>query len=89
MALVKQTVHAQRRQYPDHVDKCLFSSIENVHRYHKNPYVSVLKDTIVIYRDICLHFQNFCGLCHLIQELRILALILFISCSISIGPETN
>ena len=29
MALVMQTTHAQRWQYPDSVDKRLFSSIEN------------------------------------------------------------
>ena len=33
MALVMQTTHAQRWQYPDRVDKRSFSSIENVHRY--------------------------------------------------------
>ena len=33
MALVMQTTHAQRWQYPDRVDKRLISSIENVHRY--------------------------------------------------------
>ena len=38
MALVMQTTHAQRWQYPDRVDKRLFSSIENVHRSHKNPW---------------------------------------------------
>ena len=32
MALVMQTMHAQRWQYSDRVDKRLFSSIENVHR---------------------------------------------------------
>ena len=37
MALVMQTMHAQCWQYPDHVDERLFSSIVNVHRYHKNP----------------------------------------------------
>ena len=37
MALVMPTTHAQRWQYPNCVDKHLFSSIENVHRYHKNP----------------------------------------------------
>ena len=41
MALVMQTTHAQRWQYPDRVDKRLFSSIENVHRYYKNPWVWV------------------------------------------------
>ena len=41
MALVVQTMHAQRWQYPDRVDKRLFSSIENVHRYYKNPWVWV------------------------------------------------
>ena len=41
MALVMQTTHAQRWQYPDRVDKHLFSSIENVHRYYKNPWVWV------------------------------------------------
>ena len=35
MALVMQTTHAQRWQYPDRVDKRLFSSIENVHGYTK------------------------------------------------------
>ena len=50
----------------------------------------VLKDTIMIYWDIWLHFQNFSGLFHLITKLRILALILFISRSISIyGPEAT
>ena len=39
--------------------------------------------TIMIYRDIWLHFQNLSGLCHPIQNLRILAFILFISRSIS------
>ena len=33
MVLVMQTTHAQRWQYPDHVDKRLYFSIENVHRY--------------------------------------------------------
>ena len=32
MVLVMQTTHAQRWQYPDRVNKRLFSSIENVHR---------------------------------------------------------
>ena len=41
MALVIQTMHAQHWQYPDRVDKRLFSSIENVHRYYKNPWVWV------------------------------------------------
>ena len=41
MALVMQTAHAQRWQYPDRVVKRLFSSIENVHRYYKNPWVCV------------------------------------------------
>ena len=30
MSLVKETTHAQRWQYPDRVDKRLFSFIENV-----------------------------------------------------------
>ena len=34
MTLVMQTTHAQRWQYPNRVDKRLFSSIENVHRYY-------------------------------------------------------
>ena len=37
MALVMQTMHAQRWQYPNRVYKHLFPSIQNVHRYHKNP----------------------------------------------------
>ena len=41
MALVMQTAHAQRWQYPDRVGKRLFSAIENVHRYYKNPWVCV------------------------------------------------
>ena len=41
MALVVQTTHAQRWQYPDRVDKRLFSSIENVHGYYINPWVWV------------------------------------------------
>ena len=41
MALVMQTTHAQHWQYPDRVDKRLFSSIENVHKYYKNPWVWV------------------------------------------------
>ena len=41
MALVMHTTHAQHWQYPDSVDKRLFSSIENVHRYYKNPWVWV------------------------------------------------
>ena len=84
-----QTMYARRWQYPNRVDRRLFSSIENVHRYHKNLWVwlwnrHVLKDTIMIYWGICLHFQNLSGLCHPIQKLRILAPILFMSCSISI-----
>ena len=47
-------------------------------------HIHVLKDTIMIYWDICLHFQNLSVLCHPIQKLGIVALILFISCSISI-----
>ena len=34
-------MHAQRWQYPDCVDKHLFSSIENVNRYYKNHWVWV------------------------------------------------
>ena len=70
--------------------QALFSSIENVHRYYTNPWVwvynrHVLKDTIMIYWDIWLHFQNLSGLsCHPIKKFRILAFILFISRSISI-----
>ena len=41
MALVMQTTHAQRWQYPDRVDKRLFSYIGNVHRYYKNPWIWV------------------------------------------------
>ena len=41
MALVMQTTHAQRWQYPDRVDKRSFSSIENVHRHYKSPWVWV------------------------------------------------
>ena len=41
MVLVMQTTQAQRWQYPDRVDKRLFSSIENVHRYYNNPWVWV------------------------------------------------
>ena len=41
MALVMQTTHVQRWQYPDRVDKHLFSSIENVHMHYKNPWVWV------------------------------------------------
>ena len=37
MACVMQTTHVQRWQYPDRVDKHLFSSIGNVHRYFKTP----------------------------------------------------
>ena len=40
LAFVMQTTHAQRWQYPN-VDLRLFSSIENVHRYYKNPWVWV------------------------------------------------
>ena len=31
MALVMQTMHAQRWQYPDRIDKRLFSSIEKLY----------------------------------------------------------
>ena len=41
LALVMQTMHAQRWHYPGCVDLSLFSSIENVHRYYKNPWVWV------------------------------------------------
>ena len=41
VALVMQTTHAQRWQYPDLVEERLFSPIENVHRYYKNPWVWV------------------------------------------------
>ena len=44
----------------------------------------VLKDTIMIYWDIWLHFHSLSGLFHPITKLRILALILFMSRSISI-----
>ena len=39
MALVMQTTHAQRWQYPDRVNKRLFSSIGYVHRYYKNLWI--------------------------------------------------
>ena len=44
----------------------------------------LIKDTIIIYWGIWLHFQNLSGLFHPITKLRILPLILFISHSISI-----
>ena len=37
MVLVMQTPHAQRWYFLYRVDKRLFSSIENVHRYYTNP----------------------------------------------------
>ena len=49
----------------------------------------VLKDTIMIYRDIWLQVQNLIGLFHPITKLRILALILFISCSTSIRTGSD
>ena len=68
MALVMQSTHAQRWQSPDRVDKHLFSSIEmyaGITKILEFEYKTrVLKDTIMIYWDIWLHFQNLSGLCH-------------------------
>ena len=89
--------HAKQRnwQYPDRVDKRLFSSIENVSQVLQKSlsfsikHRHVLIDTILIYWDIWLHFQHMSGLCHPIQKCRILALILFITVAFQYGPETN
>ena len=96
LALVMQTTHAQRMRSADSIPMCrlefVFFHWKCTQVLQKSLSLSIKKkheDTIMIYWDIWLHFQHLSGLFHPITKLRSLALILFISCSISIRTGSD